>query len=337
MLTVESVSRLFADFDKLRVLILGDVMIDSYLFGTVERISPEAPVPVVAVTQRTERLGGAANVALNIKALGAEAVICSVVGNDQRADIFESLLQSHQLPVNGLIRSKDRITTTKYRVIGNNVQMLRVDEEDTSELNQRETQDLLDRFEYLLQTEHFDAVVLQDYNKGVLTKKVIRNVIEQAAKFKIPVTVDPKKKNFLEYQGATLFKPNLKEMRDGLGRTGAVPILSDLFADAAIIQDKMQLKYIMVTLSEKGVLIRKRDNAETEEIHIPAHLRNIADVSGAGDTVISVATLCLALDQEPGNIAAVANLAGGIVCEEVGVVPVSKNKLHDEVLRLLIH
>ena len=337
MLTVESVSRLFADFDKLRVLILGDVMIDSYLFGTVERISPEAPVPVVAVTQRTERLGGAANVALNIKALGAEAVICSVVGNDQRADIFESLLQSHQLPVNGLIRSKDRITTTKYRVIGNNVQMLRVDEEDTSELNQRETQDLLDRFEYLLQTEHFDAVVLQDYNKGVLTKKVIRNVIEQAAKFKIPVTVDPKKKNFLEYQGATLFKPNLKEMRDGLGRTGAVPILSDLFADAAILQERMQLKYIMVTLSEKGVLIRKHDNAETEEIHIPAHLRNIADVSGAGDTVISVATLCLALDQEPGNIAAVANLAGGIVCEEVGVVPVSKNKLHDEVLRLLIH
>jgi rfaE bifunctional protein kinase chain/domain len=337
MLTVESVSRLFADFDKLRVLILGDVMIDSYLFGTVDRISPEAPVPVVAVSKRTERLGGAANVALNIKALGAEAVICSVVGNDERANIFEKLLISHQLPVNGLIRSKNRITTTKYRVIGNNVQMLRVDEEDTTELNQRESKDLLDRIEYLLQTELFDAIILQDYNKGVLTKEVIGEVIRLAAQHKIPVTVDPKKKNFMEFRGATLFKPNLKEMREGLGRSGSVSGIAELFADAAILQDKMQIKYFMVTLSEKGVLIRMDDINETEEIHIPAHLRNIADVSGAGDTVISVATLCLALGQETGDIAAIANLAGGLVCEEVGVVPVNKNKLHDEVLRLLVH
>jgi rfaE bifunctional protein kinase chain/domain len=336
MLTAESVSRLFSNFDNLRVLIVGDVMIDSYLFGTVDRISPEAPVPVVAVKERSERLGGAANVALNIKALGSEAVICAVVGNDDRAMIFEKLLKSHRMPVNGLVRSGNRITTTKFRVIGNNVQMLRVDEEDTAELNQTETQQLLDRFEYLLQTEHFDAVVLQDYNKGVLTAEVISKVIERATKHKIPVTVDPKKKNFLAYQGATLFKPNLKELREGLGKSFSAGNFDELFREVAALQDEMKVQNIMVTLSEKGVIIRHHGESENIEIHIPAHLRNISDVSGAGDTVISVATLCLALDQEPANIAAIANLAGGLVCEEVGVVPVDKNKLHDEVLRLLV-
>jgi rfaE bifunctional protein kinase chain/domain len=336
MLTAESVSRLFSNFDNLRVLIVGDVMIDSYLFGTVDRISPEAPVPVVAVKERSERLGGAANVAVNIKALGSEAVICTVVGNDDKARIFENLLKNHLLPVNGLVKSDNRITTTKFRVIGNNVQMLRVDEEDTAELNQTETQQLLDRFEYLLQTEHFDAVVLQDYNKGVLTAEVIRKVIERATKHKIPVTVDPKKKNFLAYQGATLFKPNLKELREGLGKTFSAGNFNELFREVAALQTEMQVKNIMVTLSEKGVIIRQHGKSKNNEIYIPAHLRNISDVSGAGDTVISVATLCLALDMDPANIAAIANLAGGLVCEEVGVVPVDKNKLLNEVLRLLV-
>ncbi len=336
MLTPESVSRLFLNFDELRVLIVGDVMIDSYLFGTVDRISPEAPVPVVAVKERSERLGGAANVALNIKALGSEAVICSVVGNDERAKIFETLLKNHHMPVNGLVRSDNRITTTKFRVIGNNVQMLRVDEEDTADLNQTEIQQLLDKFEQLLQTEHFDAVVLQDYNKGVLTKEVIRKVIERAAKHKIPVTVDPKRKNFSAYQGAALFKPNLKELRDGLGKTFSGNNFDELFREIGALQDEMRVQNVMVTLSEKGVIIRHKGKSENIEIHIPAHLRNISDVSGAGDTVISVATLCVALDQEPATIAAIANLAGGLVCEEVGVVPIDKNKLHDEVLRLLV-
>ena len=281
MLTAESVSRLFSNFDKLRVLIVGDVMIDSYLFGTVDRISPEAPVPVVAVKERSERLGGAANVALNIKALGSEAVICAVVGNDDRAMIFEKLLKSHRMPVNGLVRSGNRITTTKFRVIGNNVQMLRVDEEDTAELNQTETQQLLDRFEYLLQTEHFDAVVLQDYNKGVLTAEVISKVIERATKHKIPVTVDPKKKNFLAYQGATLFKPNLKELREGLGKSFSAGNFDELFREVAALQDEMKVQNIMVTLSEKGVIIRHHGEREKIEIHIPAHLRNISDDSCA--------------------------------------------------------
>ena len=217
MLTPESVSRLFLNFDELRVLIVGDVMIDSYLFGTVDRISPEAPVPVVAVKERSERLGGAANVALNIKALGSEAVICSVVGNDERAKIFETLLKNHHMPVNGLVRSDNRITTTKFRVIGNNVQMLRVDEEDTADLNQTEIQQLLDKFEQLLQTEHFDAVVLQDYNKGVLTPDLIDRIITLANKNNILITVDPKFNNFFKYKNVTVFKPNRKEAEDILG------------------------------------------------------------------------------------------------------------------------
>jgi rfaE bifunctional protein kinase chain/domain len=336
MLTTESVSRLFADFNKLRVLIVGDVMIDSYLFGTVDRISPEAPVPVVAVKERAERLGGAANVALNIKSLGSEAVICSVVGNDERADIFENLLIKHHMPTNGLVRSETRITTTKFRVIGNNVQMLRVDEELTTDLDDKETTALLNRFQHLINTEHFDAIVLQDYNKGVLTENTIQSIISLAAEKSIPVTVDPKKKNFSVYKGATLFKPNLKEIREGLGSSLSAHDIDGLFREVGFLQHKMMLKYVMVTLSEKGVLIREKDANDKSEIHISAHLRNIADVSGAGDTVISVATLCLALGQDAQNIAAVANLAGGLVCEEIGVVPIDKNKLHNEVLRLLV-
>lgn len=336
MLTSESVSRLFNNFNQLRIMIVGDVMIDSYLFGSVDRISPEAPVPVVAVSKRSERLGGAANVALNIKAMGAEAVLCSVVGDDHRGTGFMELLSQNNMPVNGLLVSKKRTTTTKYRIIGNNVQMLRVDDENTHDLSTEETKGLLAKYRHIIENEKIDAIILQDYNKGVLTKEVIETVIKLARSKHIPVSVDPKKKNFLAYKHATFFKPNLKELKEGLNITlkdSSIPAITEAVKN---LQAILETDYVMTTLSERGVLIRYTGNEQPEELHIPAHLRSIADVSGAGDTVISVATLCLALEQQAEDIAVLSNLAGGIVCEEVGVVPIDKNKLHDEVLRLIV-
>ncbi|MBU1368470.1 MAG: D-glycero-beta-D-manno-heptose-7-phosphate kinase [Bacteroidetes bacterium] len=336
MLTSESVSRLFNDFNRLRVMVVGDVMVDSYLFGHVDRISPEAPVPVVAVSKRSDRLGGAANVALNLKALGAEAILCSVVGDDYKGLTFNELLIEYKLPVHGIIKSKERTTTTKFRVIGNNVQMLRVDEEDTHDLSLTETKELLFTIRKIVDHDQIDAIILQDYNKGVLTPEIIETVISLAKAKNIPVSVDPKKKNFLAYKNATFFKPNLKELQEGLHVSIKAGGLSTIVEAISELQSLLQVDYVMTTLSERGLLIRYPDGDQLKELHLPAHLRSIADVSGAGDTVISVATLCLALQQEAENIAALANLAGGIVCEEVGVVPIDKNKFHDEVLRLMV-
>ncbi len=318
-------------------MIVGDVMIDAYLFGTVDRISPEAPVPVVVVKDRSNRLGGAANVALNIKALGAEPILCAVIGNDHKGKEFEALLHESNMPVNGLVKSNSRTTTTKFRILGNKVQMLRVDEEVTDDLNTQEQLELLERIDTIIQHDQVDAIILQDYNKGVLTEEVIKKVIEMGHAKSIPVAVDPKKKNFLAFKNADLFKPNLKELKEGLNISMKSSALEEVKTATEELQKKLNVQMVLATLSEKGVLVTQRVSEIFRHTHVPAHLRNIADVSGAGDTVISVATLCLALHVEAENMAEIANLAGGIVCEEVGVVPIDKNKLHDEVLRIVTH
>lgn len=316
-------------------MIVGDVMIDAYLFGTVDRISPEAPVPVVVVKDRSNRLGGAANVALNVKALGAEAVLCSVIGNDQKGKEFEELLNEGLMPLNGLVKSENRVTTTKFRILGNKVQMLRVDEEVTDDLDETEQKILLHKISDILEQEQIDAIILQDYNKGVLTEEVIKKVIELGHAKSIPIAVDPKKKNFLSYKKADLFKPNLKELKEGLNIALTSTSIQAVKTATETLQQQLELQMVLATLSEKGVLITQHEQGSFHHTHVPAHLRNIADVSGAGDTVISVATLCMALHLEAENMAEIANLAGGIVCEEVGVVPIDKNKLHDEVLRIM--
>lgn len=326
---------LFEDFKQLEVMVVGDVMIDAYVFGTVDRISPEAPVPVVAVKERISRLGGAANVALNIHALGARPVLVSVIGNDSRAGEFIQLLDKENLAVEGIIQSKERPTTTKFRIIGNRVQMLRVDEEITSDIGDDEAEELLQRAEKLLKSGNIGVIILQDYNKGVLTESVIRQMMQLAARFGVPVAVDPKKKYFHAYKGASLFKPNLKELKDGLGLSFDASSISSITAALQELQHQLDVKLAMATLSEKGVLIsEKMENQDAGVLYIPAHLRNIADVSGAGDTVISVASLCLALGLTPGWLAEMSNLAGGLVCEEIGVVPVDKNKLLAEAFKV---
>lgn len=322
---------LFEKFQHLRVMVIGDVMVDAYLFGHVERISPEAPVPVVQVDRRISRLGGAANVALNVKSLGAEPVLCSVTGNDAKGQEFMQLLREEGISGRGIIPSTKRITTTKFRVIGNKTQMLRVDEEMTNELDQADQAAFVNAISEQLERQKIHIIIFQDYDKGVITPVIIKKIIEKATSLGIPVAVDPKKRNFLNYQGADLFKPNLKELREGLNRDIHPGNLSDLEEAANYFHDKQGNRMVMITLSDKGVFISSRSaDGKTYQKIIPAHVRNIADVSGAGDTVISVAALCLACDLDPFELAKLSNLAGGLVCEEVGVVPVQRERLLNE-------
>ena len=313
-------------------MIVGDMMLDIYMKGKVERISPEAPVPIVSVTESFSRLGGAANVAQNLKALGTEPILCAVTGNDDKSNELISLMLEHNMNTSGIVKSNERITTTKVRIIGNNAQMLRVDTEDTFDLTENERNLLMSRIKEIINNENIDGIILQDYNKGVLTETLIKEVIAIANERNIPIGVDPKKKNFLAYQNATFFKPNLKELKEGIGIASKDDSIDEILKSVDALHDKLNCRYIMTTLSERGVLIK---DYETDTYHhIPAHLRKIADVSGAGDTVLSVAMLCLVCNQNAYNIAALSNLAGGLVCEEVGAVPINKEYLLKESLKI---
>lgn len=326
--------QLFNDFKRLKVLVIGDVMLDSYIWGKAERLSPEAPVPVVSVKSRANRLGGAANVALNLKALGAEPFICSVIGEDDKSMEFGKLLRAEQINCEGILRSPERITTTKFRVFGNNVQMLRVDEEITSPLSSSDFERTVQLFNYIVKNYTIDVIVFQDYDKGMITPELIDEISKRAIVEGIPIAVDPKKKNFLAYKNVTLFKPNLKELKEGLGLPKTPETLDEIQAALQALQNAIEADIAMVTLSEQGVAIRHNKGAVPVFENFPALIRNIADVSGAGDTVISVAALCLALKMKPSLIARIANLAGGLVCEEVGVVPINPNKFQSEINRL---
>jgi D-glycero-beta-D-manno-heptose-7-phosphate kinase len=329
-LTAAELHNLFEQFREMRVLIIGDVMIDAYTWGKVSRISPEAPVPIVAVEKQENRLGGAANVALNIAALGATPYLCAVTGNDDDAKIFDSLLEKNNMSNEGILRSSKRFTTVKTRIIGNNHQMLRIDKENDSPLNEDETFELSRQIEWMVAEHKINVIIFEDYDKGVITPSLINKVVEIAKNHKIPVAVDPKKRNFLHYHKVNLFKPNLKELKEGLNIEIDTGNNASLENAAKIIREKLQAEMALITLSEKGVLI----NTTKENLIIPAHVRDIADVSGAGDTVISVAALCLAAGIKAADIAALANLAGGLVCEHVGVVSINIDELRKEALTL---
>ena len=319
---------LFDSFNNQKIMIVGDMMLDIYMNGKVERISPEAPVPIVSVTKTFSRLGGAANVAQNLKALGAEPILCSIIGHDEKSNDLASLMLEQNMNISGIVKSDERITTTKVRIIGNNAQMLRVDTEDTFDLTEREHNLLIAKITEIIDKEEIDGIILQDYNKGVLTEQLIKEVIAIANERNIPIGVDPKKKNFLAYQNVTFFKPNLKELKEGIDISSKDDSIEEILKAVDALQNRLNCRYIMTTLSERGVLIK--DYNTNIYHHIPAHIRKIADVSGAGDTVLSVAMLCLVCKQNAYNIAALSNLAGGIVCEEVGAIPINKEHLSKE-------
>ncbi len=326
-----NIQSLFDQFSKKRIVVLGDVMLDTYLRGGVHRISPEAPVPIVSLSKEEDRLGGAANVALNIVSLGAEAIMCSVIGSDKEGARLVGLLNENGISNQGIVRSDNRKTTIKTRVIGNNQQLLRIDSEQTDAISAAEENTLFDKIDELI-ASGIDALVFEDYNKGVLTAKVIETIISKCKAANVLTTVDPKKDHFLNYKGVDLFKPNLKELKEGLDVQFSVLNKDDFENAVGQLESVLNNRITFITLSEHGVFIKEQN----EQKYIPAHLRKITDVSGAGDTVISVATLCLTAGLEIQNIAAIANVAGGLVCEQSGVVSIEKDQLRSEIERLKI-
>ena len=315
-------------FDKMakeRVLIVGDVMIDSYMWGNVTRISPEAPVPVVSVTKREKRLGGAANVALNIEAMGATPIICSVLGNDDSSKDFQQIMYQNNMDRRGIVTSDNRMTTMKSRVIGNNMHIVRVDEESTHPLSEMEEDLLLDRIVRTVKALPIDAIIFQDYDKGCITPRIIEEVTALAQRKKILTTVDPKHRNFASFKNVGLFKPNLKELREGLNieidDSSDERMMHDLLEASKLLHERQNIDIVLITLSSKGMYACDFRGGTPQTVLVPACVHSVSDVSGAGDTVISVITLALASGMSLNDAVCCANIAGGLVCEQVGVVP----------------
>ncbi|MGN6567725.1 MAG: bifunctional heptose 7-phosphate kinase/heptose 1-phosphate adenyltransferase [Flavipsychrobacter sp.] len=324
-------AQLFERMSDLHVVVVGDVMMDKYWWGDVERISPEAPVPVVSLHKRESRLGGAANVALNCKALGAEVTIASVIGDDSDGMMLKKLVEDAGINSDLLMLSKQRPTTTKTRIMSRQQQMLRIDDEVTDELYLEEEHAFIDLVLRFLQRVKPDVLIFEDYNKGVLKENVINRITAHCTEIGIITAVDPKKRNFLAYKHVDIFKPNLKEVREALNIELEQVNNDSLNQVHSSLKDALQHKVTFITLSEKGVFY----NDGISSAIVPSHIRNIADVSGAGDTVIATASMVYALTKSAALMAEVSNVAGGLVCEEVGVVPIKKDLLQEESLRLI--
>jgi rfaE bifunctional protein kinase chain/domain len=323
--------QLFIDFSKLKVVIIGDVMLDTYWWGQVDRISPEAPVPVVSLLRKEHRVGGAANVALNTVALGAQTAIVSVIGSDADGALLQSLFEAEHIDTSYLLTHASRITTNKTRVMSRNQQMMRLDAEITTPISSEIEKALLQKFTTCLDAKNPDVVIFEDYDKGVLTPTFIEAAIAVCTARNIVMSVDPKKNNFLAYKGVTLFKPNLKEVKEGLQVPIAAVTLENLRAVHAALQTHLAHQISLITLSEKGMFFDTGADAKI----IPTHVRSIADVSGAGDTVIAVASLVYAATKNIELATEMANIAGGLVCEEVGTAAINKKRLLSECKLLL--
>jgi rfaE bifunctional protein kinase chain/domain len=322
---------LFQQFKNIKVAVIGDLMLDTYWWGHVERISPEAPVPVVSLDKREYRIGGAGNVALNIASLGAPVTVFSVLGNDDNAAILQNLLMEKKINASSLLKSDDRITTSKTRIISRNQQMMRLDSETTKELTATDENNILQNIEKYLDSEKPQVVIFEDYNKGILTEKLITKVILLCKQRNVITTVDPKRKNFFSYTGVDIFKPNLKEVKEGLNLLVEDIDLPALQNIHRLLSEKLEHHISFITLSEKGVFYQNEKEAKI----ISSHFRNISDVSGAGDTVIAVASLVYAATKDIKLMAEMANIAGGLVCEEVGTVAINKERLLKECILLL--
>ncbi len=307
-----------------RIAVVGDMMVDCYIWGTVKRISPEAPVPVVEVDDEFHRFGGAANVALNIATLGGVPVPFGVIGNDSYGKLFTNLLADAGITDAGLIRVDNRSTTAKTRVIAHNQHVVRIDKEHTSYIDAETEKLLIAKLEEHI--DKLDAVILQDYNKGVLTPNIIESVIAIANNKNKLVTVDPKFTNFFNYKNVTVMKPNRKEAGDVLSMK--IKTEEDQILAGNTLLERLNAKYVLLTLSEEGIMIFEKDKAPRR---MPTKARHVADVSGAGDTVISTLTIALAAGADIVEASYLANFAGGLVCEEVGIVPIEVNKLFEEV------
>ena len=328
---VRDLEKLFDQFSTMKVAVIGDVMLDTYWWGKVERISPEAPVPIVALSKREKRIGGAGNVALNVEQLGASVAVLTILGDDEDGRELKNLLVEKNIDTQFILQSNKRITTNKIRIISRNQQMMRLDAEHTNDLESQDEERLIGQIKKFINSQKPDVVILEDYNKGILTENIIQETISFCIEQEVITTVDPKRKNFFSYKNVTLFKPNLGEAIAGLNRLPeevSIDMLQEIHAE---IKEKLSHSISLITLSENGVFYQQ----DNEKKIIPSHRRNIADVSGAGDTVIAVASLVYAATRNIKLTAEISNIAGGIVCEEVGTVPINKQKLLAECQRLL--
>ncbi|HQT91399.1 MAG TPA: D-glycero-beta-D-manno-heptose-7-phosphate kinase [Candidatus Kryptobacter bacterium] len=321
----ERLKELFDRFQGKRVAVIGDLMLDKYIWGSVNRISPEAPVPILQVESESARLGGAANVANNIKALGAEPILFGIVGNDESGAKLRDILDEMQLSREGIVTDPDRPTTVKTRVIAHNQHVVRLDHEQRKEIGAKTVADVMKVLRSM--GSKLDAILLEDYNKGMLTKDLLKEVIDFAKTIGTIVSVDPKQANFFEYRNVTVFKPNVKEAEGALG----IPASTDEQAVAAAreLLNRLECQNVLLTRAEKGMTLVEKSGAS---MHFPTKARQVADVSGAGDTVISTLTVALVAGATIAEAAAIANHAGGIVCGEVGIAPVDKERLFVEVL-----
>ena len=332
MMDINHFNQLFEGFATTKIGVVGDIMLDTYWWGSVDRISPEAPVPIVSLQRKETRVGGAANVALNLRALGATTTLFAIVGTDAEANELNALLKAEGIDTRYIHSSASRVTTNKMRIMGRNQQMMRLDHENTHDINEAESKAILDHFYAYVEKEQPALIILEDYNKGVLTPEIIQSIIAFCNQKGIPTAVDPKQKNFLAYQHCTLFKPNLKEVKEGLKMEIPRVDLANMHQVHQALKAALNHTISFITLSEHGVFYAQ----ENKEQLIPTHIRNIADVSGAGDTVIAVASLVYAYSKDMALAAEIANIAGGLVCELVGTAPIDKNVLAAEVKKLLV-
>lgn len=317
------IQKIFKNSKKKQIAIVGDVMLDKYVYGEVSRISPEAPVQVVDVKSAEYKLGGAANVANNIKTLDAVPVLIGIIGDDIDGDIFLETMRKQNLGTHGIIKDESRPTTSKTRVIAHSQHILRIDSEIKQNIIGKIANDLIKFFKTNL--SDFDSIILQDYNKGILTKEIISKIISLCREAKKRVYVDPKFDNFFEYKNVTVFKPNRKEFQDALGvridgDDSAADIGKKLF-------EMMKCEWLVLTRGEKGMMLFDKENGKIVVHNIPTKAIRVADVSGAGDTVISTLAVTMAGGANIREAIILANHAAGFVCEEVGIVPIYKKKL----------
>ena len=317
-LTVDRAQKLLADARDMHVLVVGDLMLDVYLRGAALRISPEAPVPVVRVDEEWRALGGAANVAANIVALGARCTVCGAVGQDASGDQLRGELKAAGIGDSGLVPLAGRPTTVKTRILARYQQVARYDHELDDDVTQEEAALLVGRIREL--AAESDVIIIEDYNKGVLVRPVIEGCRAAAAEFGIPLVVDPKSRFFFDYHGAAVFKPNLPELAAAL-RDRVLP------DDAAWMEEtrrRLGCETLLLTLGEEGMALMTEAG---EHVRIPTVAQAVHDVSGAGDTVVAVVALALAAGADVVEAAVLANHAAGIEVGKAGVATVSPEEL----------
>jgi D-glycero-beta-D-manno-heptose-7-phosphate kinase len=303
-----------------RIAVVGDVMLDRYFWGAVHRISPEAPVPVIDIERETAHLGGASNVAANIQSLGAVPLMLGIVGKDADGERLMGLLGEAKMSVSGIIADASRPTTVKTRIMGNNQHIARLDREVKTPIAENVANALLEALKR--DVASLTGVILEDYNKGVITPFLIREIIALARQYSVPVFVDPKFANFFAYQGVTLFKPNTKETHDALGF--ALSSEEDVQKAGKILLEKLNCENVLITLGARGMQLFERNG----NIHtVRTQARHIADVSGAGDTAIATLAAAYSAGASIVESAFLANAAAGAVCEEPGIVAITPSRL----------